>query len=484
MTATPATTRLPLWLKFSHGLGSIAYGIKDNGFSTFLLIYYNQVLGMDAKLVSFALLVALVLDAFVDPVVGHMSDRTYTRWGRRLPWLYLAPIPLAFAWLLLWSPGEGDHVSFAYLVGVAFLVRALVSACEVPSVALVPELTRDYDERTGLMRFRYLFGWAGGLLMLFLAYGVFLVPDAEHAVGQLNPVGYWKYGLFGGLLMAASVLVSAGAQHRWAARLPEKKPPPFSLSGAFTEIREAFSHPAFLVLFFAGALAYTSQGITFSIANYLYLYVWRFSQGAFELYPLLLFFSVVGSFFLVAPMHKRWGKKVSAIASGLVGVAFWVTPFALRYVDAWPVEGSTQSTAGLFVFFFVANVFSVIVMISGASMIADIVEASEVETGRRTEGTFFAGNFFMQKCATGLGIFATGLIVSLAGMPEKAQPGAVAGHVIDDLTVYYCAIILVLAVVSSIIFARFPIDRRDHEERLRILDEAARLDADATGAHP
>lgn len=483
MTATVAG-KLPLRLKLGHGLGSIAYGVKDNGFSTFLLIYYNQVLGMDAKLVSFALLVALVLDAFVDPIVGHMSDRTYTRWGRRLPWLYLAPIPLGIAWLFLWAPTDPAHISFGYLVGVAFVVRALVSACEVPSVALVPELTRDYDERTGLMRFRYLFGWAGGLLMLFLAYGVFLVPDAEHKVGQLNPVGYWKYGLFGGLLIAAAVLLSAAAQHRWAAKLPDRKPEPFSLGAAFSEIREAFSHPAFLVLFFAGALAYTSQGITFSIANYLYLYVWRFSQGAFEFYPLLLFLSVVGSFFLVAPMHKRWGKRRSAIISGLLGVGFWVTPFTLRYLDFWPVEGTTASTTALFAFFFLANVFSVIVMISGSSMIADIVEASEVETGRRTEGTFFAGNFFMQKCATGLGIFATGMIVSLAGMPEKAVPGEVAEKVVDDLTLYYCAIIVVLAIVSSIIFSRFPIERADHEARLKLLDEAARVEPDASGAHP
>src|SRR3546814_1009461 len=62
------------------------------GFSTFLLLFYNQVLGMDAKLVSFALMLALVLDAFVDPVIGYLSDQTHTRWGRRLPWLYLAPI--------------------------------------------------------------------------------------------------------------------------------------------------------------------------------------------------------------------------------------------------------------------------------------------------------------------------------------------------------------------------------------------------------
>src|SRR3546814_12726627 len=88
-----------------HGLGSIAYGVKDNGFSTFLLLFYNQVLGMDAKLVSFALMLALVLDAFVDPVIGYLSDQTHPRWGRRLPWLYLAPNPLAFACFAPRTPG-------------------------------------------------------------------------------------------------------------------------------------------------------------------------------------------------------------------------------------------------------------------------------------------------------------------------------------------------------------------------------------------
>src|SRR3546814_15680479 len=140
---------------------------------------------MDAKLVSFALMLALVLDAFVDPVIGYLSDQTHTRWGRRLPWLYLAPIPLAFAWFALWTPGGEGAPGFWHLVVVAVIVRSLVSCCEVPSVALLPELTRDYDERTTLMRYRYLFGWAGGLLMLFLAYDVFLAKrSAERRVGK------------------------------------------------------------------------------------------------------------------------------------------------------------------------------------------------------------------------------------------------------------------------------------------------------------
>src|SRR3546814_1400856 len=98
------------------------------------------------------------------------------------------------------------------------------------------------------MRYRYLFGWAGGLLMLFLAYDVFL------AKSLLAVEGYYQYGLFGGLLMAATVLISAAGQHRWAARWPDRRPSAFSLGTAFREIRESLTHPAFLVLIAAGAI--------------------------------------------------------------------------------------------------------------------------------------------------------------------------------------------------------------------------------------
>ena len=149
---------LPLRLKLYHGFGAVAFGVKDNGFSVFLLIFYNQVLGMPAATVSLALALALIADALIDPLLGHLSDRTYTRWGRRLPWLYAAAIPLALAWAYLWLPPAGGEPTFIGLLLTAIGVRLLLSACEVPSVALVPELTRDYDERTTLFRFRYLFG--------------------------------------------------------------------------------------------------------------------------------------------------------------------------------------------------------------------------------------------------------------------------------------------------------------------------------------
>lgn len=475
---------LPLRLKVFHGFGSVAYGVKDNGFSTFLLIFYSQVVGLDAWLVSVALMCALIADAFVDPLIGHFSDRTYSRWGRRLPWLYLAPIPLAASWMLLWSPPADHSYIFVYLVAVAILVRTLVSCCEVPSQALVAELSRDYDERTALTRYRFLFGWLGGLLLFFLANTVFLRADSGHAVGQLNPEGYWLYGLCGAVIMALSVLVSAAGQHRRIAHLPAVKPAPTSVRHALGEIYESLRHPAALILLAAAFVGITGNQLSFTISNFLYLYVWEFDETGFALLPLLLVVSVTAAFLLAQPLNRRFGKRKTAIVCALVGAVFWLTPFQLRLAGLWPEPGTSLSTGLLIAFILGANVNSVIVTICAQSMLADVVEASQVQTGRRTEGVFTAGWMFVQKCGTAIGIGVTGLLVSLSGLPAKAIPGQVPAAVIDRLTIAYSLIAGLIVIVSVLIFARFPITREDHAARIAALDAAAQGNPDAEGMHP
>ena len=481
MTAeTPAQARLPLGLKLFHGLGSVAYGVKDNGFSTFLLIFYSQVVGLDASLVSLALMFALLADAFVDPLIGYFSDRTYTRWGRRHPWLYLAPLPLGLAWMLLWSPPDDHTHIFAYLVVVAVLVRTLVSCCEVPSQSLVAELTSDYDERTALVRFRFLFAWGGGLLVFFLANTVFLRPDATHEFGQLNPAGYWLYGLCGAIIMAVTVLISALGQHRRVAHLPATKPEPGSPKRLFAEIWESLRHPAALILLGASLIAISSTQMTFTISNFLYLYVWRFSDGAFAALPWLLMVSVLLSFVFVQPLHHRFGKKRVAVVCGIISTMFWVAPFGLFLSGHWPGTGSAFSSNLLMGFILVSNVNAVMVMISAQSMLADVVEASQVETGRRTEGVFAAGWMFVQKCATAVGIGLTGLLISLSGLPAKAVPGEVAPQVVDRLVVSYSLIVIVATILSTWVFSRFPINRADHEARVAAL-AVAEASSEAAG---
>ena len=473
---TFVTGPVPTRVRLLMGFGAMAFGVKDLGFSFFLLIFYNQVLGMDAGLVGSALGLALIADALVDPLLGYLSDRTYSRWGRRLPWLYAAPIPLAFVWVLLWSPPGGEAPSFLGLLGICIGLRLLLSACEVPSVSLVPEITLDYDERTTLFRYRYLMGWTGGLVMMILAYFVFMVGPK----GVLSPDGYVGWGIAGAVLMVVSVIGSAAGLHRLVAHLPPVKPPPFSWRAAFADIREAFSERAFLI-FAAGAMAaYVNQGLTFSISQYVNAFVWRFDATAFKLYPMVLAVSVFIMFAVVSPLHRRFGKPKTAGGAAILTFLLVYGPYLLLLAGAWPTPGIVASTALYFAFLICGNTAAIVTMISASSMVAEIVEAFQQRTGRRAEGSFYSGNWLVQKSATGVGIFASGQIIAASGLPKGAVPGQVPAGATDTMIVLYGLVSLVLSLTTAWFLGRFPISRADHEARVAALDAAARATPDAS----
>src|SRR3546814_5397829 len=116
-------------------------------------------------------------------------------------------------------------------------------------------------------------------------------------------------------------------------------------------------------------------------------------------------------------------------------------------------------------------------MILSSSMMADVVEASQSETGRRSEGLFFAGYFFMQKCATGIGIFVAGMILSFAAFPASAKPGEVGDAVLGNLALGYALAVLVIGTLGLIVMRRFPISRADHrsEEHTSELQSLMRI---------
>ena len=461
---------LPRSLKVMHGLGSVAYGVKDNGFSVFLLIFYNQVLGIDAGVVGTVIMAALIFDAFADPIIGELSDRTQSKWGRRLPWLYTAAIPLGIIWLLLWHPPEmGQTGTIIWLFCTAVLARSLVAMCEVPSIALVPELTADYDERTRLMRYRFLFGWAGGLLMLIFAYGIFFTGEK----GVSDPVGYDAYSVWGALMMTGAVLISALGQHRHVAKQSPPAPRGVGLGNAFAEAKVTLSNRAFLWLVSAAVFGLINKGLTFALTNYQLGFLWQLKQMEMLYYALILFTTVIVAFIIVPPLSARLGKKNAAILLAMISMTFTAGLYGSWLLDLVP--GAPNNPSILFMFALVAmtNSAAVGMMMLTSSMMADVVEASQQETGRRSEGLFFAGYFFMQKCAVGIGTFAAGMILTFADFPQNAVPGRVDVTVLDGLALYYMGTVLVLGIIGVLVLRHFPISRESHNERLRVLNTAA-----------
>lgn len=466
--STPPARRLSPGTMASYGFGAAAYGVKDSGFGTFLLLFYNQMVGVPAATVGFVVMCALIVDAFVDPLVGSLSDRTRGRLGRRHPWMYGAALPIMLGWLALWHPpiGADQGTILTWLFVVAVIVRSAVSAYEVPSQAMAAELSTDYDERTRIMAYRYLFGWAGGLVMLIGAYWYFLAPTPAYPNGLLNPAGYRGFAIAGALFMGLAILVSAIGTHRQIPHLPKATAGRQSVGKHFREIGETLKNRAFLTLMLAGICAYTGQGVIYAISNYLYTYVWGFKGYAFVYFSFALFAGVLVAFVAAPRIGARTSKPKAAAIASLISASLGTSPYWLRLADIFPAVGNPVMIPLLFVILSSATACGVTAYILGSSMMADVVEDSEIRTGRRSEGMFFAGAFFVQKCTSGIGIFVCGLILAFAGFPAKAVPGQVPEATLDRLTLIYAVVYLVCACLAALCYSRFPFGRTEHEARV------------------
>lgn len=464
--------RTPLRTKLFYGFGSVAFGVKDNGFGTFLLLYYNQVLGLPEELVGFAIMLALIADGLFDPIIGWASDHLHSRWGRRHPFMYASAIPVGAAYYFLWSPPSGlsPNELFLYLVCISIFVRALIACYEIPSSSLAPELTDSYDERTSILSYRYFFGWWGGLAVAVLAYSVFLVPDANHPVGVLNPDGYRRYGIAAAVIMTVAILISAAGTH---SQIPRLKPPPpkrrLGFRGSIAELRETLSNHAFLVLFGFAIFTMMAVGLAAAIAIYFNTYFWELSSSGMSLLASLNFVSAALAASVTPSLSLRMGKKPAAIGTSLAVLVLAPLPIVLRLAGLFPENGSPALLPILAVANTVVITLFIIASILVSSMLADVVEDSEVTTGRRSEGVFFAANAFVQKAVSGAGIFASTLLLRAIGFPRGAKPGEVDPSILEGLALVYTPALVLLFLIAIALLTTYRISRESHDENLRRL---------------
>lgn len=457
---------VPMKTKLGYGFGSVAYGIKDNGFAVFLLFYYNQVIGLDGFLVAMALATALILDAMIDPLIGQLSDNTRTRLGKRHPWLYGAAIPIAAAWLLLWHPPEmSDNMTFAYLLVTAIFVRVSLSAYEVPSLALLPELTPDYHERTTIMRYRFLFGWGSGLGIMALAYGVFLQAAPGYPDGQLNPAGYSIFAITGAAIMFIGVMVSARATHKRIIASYEQSRHDAQHKG-FGELIASFRYHPFKMLLMASFFAFTNQGLFFALTIYLFRHVWELSEAAFLTYSIALIIGVILAFLTVSPISRKFGKPRAASYFAIMGIIIGASPYWLRLAGLFPANDSEIMVPLLFIMLIIGTGLGIAAMILAMSMMADVASGYENETGKKSEGVFAAGMFFTQKLVGGVGIILAGSIIKFIGLPDGAARGTVDAAIVSDLTISFALLSTSLGLLTAWAFRKIPLSEDDHRDHI------------------
>jgi len=469
--ATRARGEVGLWTRILYGFGSVSFGVKDNGFSYFLLLFYNQVMGVPAQAVGLAALIALLFDACIDPLIGYLSDNTRSPWGRRHPFMYAAAIPFALAYLALWNPPHWDTPAlFGYLVVTAIVIRTFASVFEVPSSALAAEFSTGYAQRSGLLAYRLFFAWVGGLTVNYLAYAVLLTPDRTHRVGQLNPAGYAHYGMVAAVIMFTAILVSAIGTHN---QIPRLMPPPpkrkLTLAQNLGEMRETLSNRSFLFYLASAIASAMAAGISSSLNFYFNTFYWEFSAKQISYLTLGVYLSAVIALAVTRTLANRFGKRAVTRTMMVLAATVGLTPILLRQAGLMPPNHSPQLLAFIFCTSVVGVALGIVSGAMGASMIADVVEASQLKTGRRSEGLFFAASAFVQKATSGFGIFAASNIVALIALKPGTDPAHVAPDVMRHLAWIYAPTLIALYAVAFTLLSGYRITRASHQETLQLL---------------
>ncbi len=460
---------------FMFGTGFIANSVMSRGLATFLMVYYNQVMGLPAAWVGLGTGLALLVDALVDPSVGYISDHVRTRWGRRHPFMYAAAAPVAILFFLLWNPpsGLGPPALFGYMMACLLSIRVFDTLFELPTSALVPELVEDYDRRTTLFTIRVLLGVVGGLLMTIFAYQVLLKENPDGTGGVLAKQGYAAYGLAGAVVIFAAIMIAALSTHRFIPWLRQAAMTP-GAAGArngFQEIRQTLGRRSFVTLTISGMLVSLVGSLTSGLTLYIAIFFWGFTQGQLSLLATVAVAGAMTGLVCAPYASRRLGKRNGAILGYVLGALGELIPYFARLAGLMPPNGDPWVFRIVAIGSFV-NVASW--SMTGTfltAMVADIVEDSAVQTGRRAEGLLFAADSLFKKVSGAGGPALAGLVLTLAAFPIGAKRGHVPEGALRHLMLIYLPTLITIYTVSITALAFYNINRQSHAANLTRLSE-------------
>ena len=419
--APPKENRLSFWTKLVYGTGDWSGSSYGTLRQIFYAIFLTDVVGLEPRLASVAALLGIIWDAVNDPLVGMLTDRVRTRWGRRRPFLLIFAIPFGLSFMLLWwAPPWHNQIALAATVSLAFMLSdTFETLCGVPFSALLPELTPDYDDRTTLTSFRIFFNL---LASLATAVAAPMIVDAALSAGLNQQQGYLLVaGMFGGLAAIPYLLIFAVVREKYVTTETKTVPDiPFRET-----VRTAWGNIPFR---FATAI-YMLNWITFdlvALALPFYLLYWIARGNLLFSVTLLginlplesaVFAILLITAVIALPFWLWLSHRLSKRSAYIIGMVFWAG-VQLAIFSVRP----GQITLVLWMSFLAGLSVSAAHILPDA-IFPDVIEWDELRTGRRQEGIYYGVKNFVRKLTGALAIFIALQVMGWFGYqtpPENA----------------------------------------------------------------
>lgn len=423
MNAKPLTRREIV----GYGLGDMGFNFYWTNISTFLLIFYTDTFGITAAAAATMLFVVKIFNAFTDPMIGALADRTQTRWGKFRPFLLFMPLPLAVVGVLTYSTpdfGPTGKLAWAYLTYL--LLMTLYTSVNLPYSALSGVLSGDAKERNAINASRFVAGFAGGTIVTAAS------PRLVHWLGGGdNALGWSLTMVFWGLAAAIIFAITFSATTE---RVQPTQAEPSSVRQDLADLR---SNRPWILLFFLALIIMGGITLRMTSAAYYFKYVVNRPELLATFVPAYLLAAAAGT--ACTPLLTRFIDK-RRLMIGLM-FASTVLSAAFLFVDADQIAlmYALQIALGL-----VLGPKSPL----SFSMLADSADYNEWRNGRRATGMTFAASSFAQKLGTAVAVGVIGtLFTTLGYVPNAAQSADSQAGIVWLMSVIPASFTLLAAVI-------------------------------------
>jgi glycoside/pentoside/hexuronide:cation symporter, GPH family len=455
----PALTseRVPLVTKLAFGSGDVGPAVATAIMSFFLLYFFTDVARISPALAGVILLINKIFDAINDPLVGMISDRVRTPWGRRRPWFLFGAIPFGLTFFLLFLvPNWGLTGLFVYYLVVSLMLDLAFTVVNVPYTALTAELTRDYDERTSLNSYRFAFSITAGLIAAFFHP---IIVNAVRSGGGTEQTGYMISALVWAVVATLPFFFAFWGTYE---RHTTAEETPVSYADS---LRLTFSNRAFRYVTGIYLLSWLCvQTVSTLVVYYLTYWLRRPDQVPFVL------LSVQGSSLLFLGVWTVLSRRIGKKGVYYYGMVWWIlVSIALYFVQpTWP-------PAAIIVLGVLAGVGVATAYLVPWAMLPDVIELDELKTGRRREGAYYGFFVLLQKLGLALGLFLVSQALAISGY--ITPPVGTTTPIIQPDSALQAIRLMIGPVPAVILLAgiylvyKFPITRENHEETLRELED-------------
>jgi len=452
------TTMPPLTLaqKLSYGIGDFGSAITVNLISFYLLFFFTNIAGLAPSKAGLVLLVGKLWDGINDPLIGILSDRTRSSLGRRLPWMIYGTIPLGICFFLQWLvPTQNKELLFWYYIVIALLFNTFYTVVNLPYAALTAELTQDYNERTSLNSFRFSFSIGGSISSLVIALSVFsLLEDTADRCTQSLP--YLVLGLVIGTLAIMAIFTCIlGIRGRVKQQL-SINPIPTQVEIPFLEqAKIALSNRAFLYVIGIYFCSWLALQITASIIPYFVTDWMKLPAAEFTKVMIIVQGTALAMLFVWSGLSAKLGKRTVFF----MGICLWlIAQFGLFLLQPGQINlmyllavlaGSGLSTAYLIPW----------------SMIPDVTDLDELNTGMRREGIFYAFMVLLQKLGLAVGLFLLGVMLERSGFVQAvpcAPPPLQPDSALQAIRLAIAPVPAVLLLCSLVLAYFYPLTKAAH----------------------